>query len=350
MSDEHLLTISHVNPDQEWLDSRTEETIDPALPVIDPHHHFSEHWGGYFSAELLQDLSAGHDVRGTVYVQCGMGYRDHGPDHLRPVGETETVLSIVGQIPEAQAYRNVAAAIVGYADLSLGEQVDEVLEAHLAIAADRFRGIRCSGAYDSSFRHGVLARPKKNLYRDQDFRRGFSRLKKYGLSFDSWLYHPQLDDLLQLAREFPDIPIMIDHIGCPLGVGPYVGKAAEVMRAWKPLMTQLASCENVHVKLGGLGTAVFGYRYFEQAVAPSSQTLAEAWAPYFQTCIELFGSRRCLFESNFPVDRSASSYHILWNAFKRIAAGASDSEKKALFHDNAVRFYRLPIGLADQAA
>lgn len=350
MPDEHLPTITHVSPGQEWLDSRIEETIDPEQPIIDPHHHFSEHWGGYFSAELLKDLDAGHQVRGTVYVQCGLGYRESGPERLKPLGETETVLSIIERIPAAQRRRHVAAAIVGYADLSLGAEVDEVLEGHLAIAGDRFRGIRCSGAHDPAFRHGVLARPKKNLYRDEAFRQGFARLKKYGLSFDAWLYHPQLDDLLQLAREFPDVPIMLDHIGCPLGVGPYAGKASEVMREWAPSMKRLASCQNVHVKLGGLGTAVFGYRYFEHAVAPSSQVLAEAWTPYFQTCIEIFGARRCMFESNFPVDRSVGSYHVLWNAFKRIAAGASEPEKMALFHNNALRFYRLPMPLAGQAA
>ncbi|MFA5663203.1 amidohydrolase [Castellaniella sp.] len=344
MPDNQLQQITHCSPDKVWLASRIEPIVDPEQPIIDPHHHFSDHWGGYFAKDLLEDLDSGHDVRATVYVQCGLNYRTTGPEHLRPVGETESVLSIIGDIsPSDQARRQVASGIVGYADLMLGESVDEVLEAHLQVAGSRFRGIRNSGAYNEYFKHGVLPRPPKGLYLNKDFQRGFARLKKFDLSFESWLYHDQLDDLFQLARAFPDTPIMINHIGCPLGVGPCEGKGSEVIQQWQPLMKKLSSCDNLHVKLGGLGTAVFGYRYFDLPNPPSSRTLADDWRPYFETCIDFFGPERCLFESNFPVDRSASNYHVLWNAFKRIASGATPSEKNALFHDNAVRFYRLPI-------
>lgn len=342
MSDTDLITIMHTNPSQAWLESVQEEILEPGLPIIDAHHHFSEHWGGYFPAELIQDLESGHKIVGTVYIQCGLGYRESGPDYLKPVGETETVVSLVKGISPGHEKLNIAAGIVGYADLMLGDPVTDVLQAHLEAGEGRFKGIRCSGAYDEHFRHGVLPRPPVGLYASSGFQAGFARLQEFGLSFEAWLYHHQLGELLDLARRFPSTPIMLNHIGATLGVGPYEGKREQVMQAWKPLMKSLAECENVSVKLGGLGTAVFGYR-FHELPTPSSAAIAQAWAPYVETCIEFFGADRCLFESNYPVDRAAGSYHVLWNAFKRIAASASPAEKAALFHDNAARFYRLPI-------
>ncbi|MBV6271343.1 amidohydrolase family protein [Alcaligenaceae bacterium CGII-47] len=344
-----LLTITHVSPSQEWLESRNEPIIEPDQSIIDPHHHFSEHWGGYFLKELVRDLKSGHKLCGTVYVQCGLAYRESGPDYLKPVGETEAVMSIVESIPAEYQELNIAAGIIGHADLSMGESVDEILEAHIRVAGDRFKGIRDSGAWNSDFRHGVLPRPQRGLFLDRQFQLGFSRLHKQGLSFESWVYHHQLDELLALARAFPETPIMINHIGAPLGVGPYKDKRAEVMEQWKPMMKALSACHNVYVKLGGLGTAVFGYHFNELPVAPSSEVLAEAWGPYFNTCIDLFGADRCMFESNFPVDRSISSYHVLWNAFKRVVSSASSSEKDALFHNNAARFYKLPVPLIKSA-
>ncbi len=342
MSEPDLLTITHTNPDQAWLESAKEEILEPELPIIDAHHHFSEHWGGYFPSELIRDLESGHRVVGTVYIQCGLGYRKSGPESMKPIGETETVMSLIRDIPPGHEKLNIAAGIVGYADLTLGDPVAEVLQGHLEAGDGRFKGVRCSGAYDERFRHGVLPRPPAGLYGNRDFRTGFSRLQEYGLSFESWLYHPQLGELLDLARAFPSMPIMLNHIGATLGVGPYENKREQVMQAWKPMMKSLSQCENVSVKLGGLGTAVFGYR-FHELPSPSSEAIARAWSPYVETCIEYFGADRCLFESNYPVDRAAGSYHVLWNAFKRIAASASPSEKAAMFHDNAARFYRLPL-------
>ncbi len=342
MSESDLITITHTNPGRAWLESAKEEILEPGLRIIDAHHHFSEHWGGYFPAELIADLESGHKVVGTVYIQCGLGYREAGPDHLKPVGETETVVSLVKKIPPEHQHLNIAAGIIGYADLALGDSVADVLQAHMEAGEGRFKGIRCSGARDEHFKHGVLPRPPEGLYVSRDFQAGFARLQEHGLSFESWLYHPQLGDLLDLARKFPSTPIMINHVGGTLGVGPYEGKRDQVMQAWKPMMKSLAACENVYVKLGGLGTAVYGYRFHEQPT-PSSEEIARAWGPYFHTCIEYFGADRCLFESNYPVDRAAGSYPVLWNAFKRIAASASPAEKAAMFHDNAARFYRLPM-------
>lgn len=340
--DSDLPTIPHGHVTGEWLARTSEDVIEPGLRIVDPHHHFSEHWGGYFAEDLLRDAGAGHDVRSTVYIQCGYGYRSDGPEAMKPVGETERVVAIA---EAAEAQRNVpriAAGIVGYADLRLGEEVDAVLAAHVEAGKGRFRGIRNSGARHDAFRHGVLARPPAGLYRDESFRRGFSRLAKYGLSFDVWLYHPQLADVRDLARAFPHVPIVLDHIGGLLGVGPYAGRRDDAAREWRPLVRTLAECPNVVVKLGGLGTAVFGYDFHQRERPPSSQELADAWRPYFEYCIELFGAERCMFESNFPVDRSVGSYAVLWNAFKRIAAGASADEKALLFHDTAARVYRLP--------
>lgn len=337
-----LPLIGHTLRDHDWLSRRVEPALEPGLAIIDPHHHFSEHWGGYFGADLLADATGGHDVEATVYIQCGYGYRTSGPLALRPVGETERVVAIAHSQAVGQAVPRIAAGIVGYADLRLGEQVDEVLAAHVEAGQGRFRGIRHSGARHPAFRHGVLARPSAGLYLDSAFRRGFARLAKYGLSFEAWVYHPQLADVCDLARAFPHIPIVLNHIGGTLGVGPYAGKRDEAIAQWRPLMKSLSACGNVSVKLGGLGTAVFGYDFHLEDRPPSSLSLAQAWRPQFETCIEFFGADRCMFESNFPVDRAICSYVVLWNAFKRITAGATPDERKALFHDNAARVYRLP--------
>lgn len=336
-----LPTIAHGHVTGEWLARTTEDVIEPGLRIIDPHHHFSEHWGGYFADDLLRDTGAGHDVRSTVYIQCGYGYRDHGPEAMKPVGETERVVGIAEAAAGKRAVPRIAAGVVGYADLRLGEQVDAVLAAHVEAGKGRFRGIRNSGARHDAFRHGVLARPPANLYSDKSFRLGFSRLAKYGLSFDVWVYHPQLAEVRDLARAFPHVPIVLDHIGALLGVGPYKGKRDEAAKEWRPLIEALAACPNVAVKLGGLGTAVFGYDFHERDRPPLSQELADAWRPWFHTCIELFGADRCMFESNFPVDKVSFSHPVLFNAFKRFSKDYSSTERAAMFHDTAVKAYRI---------
>jgi len=330
---------------REWLDSLKEETIEPDLPIIDPHHHFSEHWGGYFGADLLDDMRAGHRVEATVYIQCAYGYRTSGPEALKPVGEVEKVVEIVEALQSSEGRDlGVAAGIVGYADLALGERVDEVLGELVKAGKGRVRGIRYSAARHPAFRHGVLSRALPDILQDKNFREGFACLARHGLSFDCWAYHQQLDQVVELARAFPEITLVVDHIGGLLGVGPYKGKRGEAQQEWLTKIKRLAECENVVMKLGGLGTAVFGYDFSDRETPPSSQELAAMWGPYFKTCIELFGIERCMFESNFPVDRSIGSYHVLWNAFKRMVADAAPHEKAALFHDTAARVYRLNLG------
>jgi predicted TIM-barrel fold metal-dependent hydrolase len=328
----------------DWLGLVREDIIEPALPIVDPHHHL---WhdrpsGRYLMEELLADLNSGHNIVATVFMQCGWMHRADGPEDFRPVGETE-VVSAVAVLSASGAYGRprACAGIVGFADLR-SKQLDAVLEAHVAAGGGRFRGIRHIAAWDDSIIPTTSVVPPPGLLHDPAFLRGVQRLGQLGFSFDAWLYHPQLKDLLAVARAAPETPIVIDHVGGPLGGGPFRGQRDAVFKTWAADMKALAGCANVHVKLGGLAMPVNGFDYHNDALPPSSARMAEDWTPWFETCIALFGSGRCMFESNFPVDKGMCSYPVLWNAFKRIAAGASAAEKAALFHDTAARFYRLP--------
>jgi L-fuconolactonase len=339
--EQKLVQLPSLQPSAEWLAASVEEALEPERPIIDCHHHLSEHWGGYLLPELLQDTSRGHSIRATVYVQCGWHYRSAGPDALRPSGETEAVVALAEEATLLPQTTQVAAGIVGFADLRLGEAVDEVLVAQMAAGKGRLRGIRNSAARHPDFKHGVLPRPIAHLYADPDFRRGYACLEKHGLSFDAWIYHPQLPEVVELASAFPNIPLILDHVGGVLGAGPYEGRRSEALREALPSLRQLAQCPNVTVKLGGLGTPVFGFNFCLQPAPPSSRELADAWWPFFEPVIELFGARRCMFESNFPVDRAAAGYGVVWNAFKRLTSGVSEQDKAMLFYDTAARVYRL---------
>jgi L-fuconolactonase len=337
-SGDDLPLVVQAKPNLAWLGAREEESIlEPDRPILDPHHHFSAHWGGYFADDFLKDAGSGHRIVATVHVQCGQGYRTSGPVSLAPVGETE---SVVRSLPRESPTR-LCAGIVGYADFTLGDDVQSVLEAHIEAGNGRFRGIRCSGARDETFRYGVLPRPPAHLYRDDRFRSGFARLAPLGLSFDSWCFHHQLDDVLDLARTFPETQIVLNHVGGPLGVGAYRSRRASVLGEWRTSIQELSKCSNISVKLGGLGMAVIGLDLDARKLPPSSEELASAWRPCIEPCIEFFGAARCMFESNFPVDKGSCSYTALWNAFKRLASGASAHDKSALFHDTARSFYRL---------
>jgi L-fuconolactonase len=329
-----------------WLDQVREEIIDPDLPIIDPHHHL---WhdrpsGRYMLEELVADLTSGHRIVASVFLQCGWMYRTDGPAEFRPVGETEMV-NAVSVLTGRGAYGTprACAGIVGFADLR-GASLDAVLDAHVAAGGGHFRGIRHSGASDEAILSTNSVIPPPGLLREPDFASGVRRLGERGFTYDSWAYHPQLKDLLALARAAPGTPIVIDHVGGPLGCGPYRSKHDEVFAAWRSDMAALASCPNVHVKLGGLAMPVNGFDYHENALPPTSAKIAQDWTPWIMPCIEMFGADRCMFESNFPVDKGMCGYPVLWNAFKRIAAGASASEKAALFHDTAARFYKLTVG------
>jgi len=318
-----------------------ETVLEPDLPICDPHHHLWERpTKDYLLGELLQDLRSGHNVVSTVAVECRHSYRQGGPEELRPVGETEFLDQVASRADADPAIETrVAAAIVGHANLTLGDKVAAVLEAHGAASPDRFRGIRHSTIWDAS--NALRSDAPPGLLADSQFRRGFGCLGKLNLSFDAWLYHPQLPELADLARAFPDVTIILNHIGAPLGIGPYAGKRDEVFQVWSRGIAALASCPNVFVKLGGVGSLRSGYDWHERAVKPSSAELAAALRPYFEGCIEKLGADRCMFESNFPVEKLSTSYVNLWNSFKRITERYSAGERAALFHDTAARVYRI---------
>jgi predicted TIM-barrel fold metal-dependent hydrolase len=321
-----------------------EEILEPDLPICDPHHHLWDYpTSRYMIEELNADARSGHRIESTVFVECNSFYRAEGPRALAPVGETEVVngvaaMSASGRYGEMRA----CAGIVGFADLSLGADVAPVLEAHMRAGGDRFRGVRHAGAWDASDAvRNAHTNPPRGLYGSAGFREGYARLADHGLSFEAWQFHPQPPEVTDLARAFPETTLVLDHVGGPLGIGPYEGRRAEVFEVWKADLAELAKSSNVVVKLGGLGMAICGFGFHKREAPASSAELAQAWRPYIETCIELFGAERCMFESNFPVDQVSCDYRTLWNALKRLAAGASADEKALLFRDVARRTYRL---------
>ena len=335
----------HLQARPDWLARRQEAILEPDLRIVDPHHHLvdRENTGRYLLPDLLADTGSGHNITATVYLEWLSMYRAAGPEAMRPVGEVEFANGVAAMAASG-AYGNtkVCAGIVGYADLALGARVEPLLEAMIMAGGGRFRGIRFISAShpDDAARGSSVNRPA-GLLMDKRVREGFARLAPLGLSFDAWMYHTQLGELVDLARAFPETPIVLDHVGGPIGLGPYAGRRDEVFAAWKGSIGELAGCPNVHIKLGGLGMRLFGFDVHEKELPPSSDELAALWRPYIETCIAAFGPRRAMFESNFPVDKGSGSYHVFWNAFKRIAAGCSADEKAALFSGTASRFYRL---------
>lgn len=328
----------------DWLAKTREDALDPDLKIVDPHHHLWDHANHrYLIEDLLLDTNDGHNVVATVFVECAAMYRAGASKAMAPVGETEFVNGIAAMSASGQyGDTRVCAGIVGHANLLLGEAVDDVLGAHIAAGSGRFRGIRHSASWDESDQiHNGHSNAPKDLYAVPEFRAGFARLAAHGLSFEAWQYHPQLPMVADLARAFPDTTIILNHVGGPLGIGPYAGRRSEVFAVWQQSIAKIAQCPNVVVKLGGLGMKICGFDFHKQAAPPTSQQLADAWRPYIDHCISAFGPERAMFESNFPVDKASCGYGLLWNALKRLAAGASASEKAALFHDTAARVYRL---------
>ncbi|HSE06061.1 MAG TPA: amidohydrolase family protein [Methylomirabilota bacterium] len=333
-------------PDEAWLAQQPPEPVlEPGLPIIDTHHHLWDRGGHrYFLPEFLADAATGHNLVATVFLECHSMYRAAGPEAMRPVGETEFVTGQAAMSASGQyGPTRVAAAIVGFADLTLGDRVEPVLEAHLRAGGGRFRGVRHSAAWDASDVIGNSAvADGPHVYRRSDFRAGLAVLTRLGLSLDAWVFHPQLADVVELARTFPDTTIVLGHVGGVLGYGPYEGRPREVFAAWKPQMAELARCPNVSVKLGGMMMRLAAFDYRTEPKPPTSAELAALWRPYMETCIELFGADRCLFESNFPVDKMGIGWAGLWNALKRIAGG-SVAEKQAMFSGTARRVYRLDV-------
>ncbi|MEO8559364.1 MAG: amidohydrolase family protein [Rhodospirillales bacterium] len=334
-----------VMPVDEWLAKQAhEEIIEPALPIVDPHHHLWDRANHrYLLDELLVDTGSGHNVIATVFVDCMAFYRSDGLAEMKPIGETEFANGVAAMAASgAYGKTQACAAIISHADLLRGAGARDVLAAQIAAGNGRFRGIRHAAGWDASDDiRNSHTNPPQGLYADKKFREGFAQLAPLNMLFEAWQYHPQLPEVIDLARAFPDTSIVLNHVGGPLGIGPYAGKTEQTFTDWKKNMAELAKCANVTVKLGGLGMRIGVLDHHKLDVPPNSQQIAEAWQPWIATSIELFGPERCMFESNFPVDKITSGYAVLWNAFKRMAAGASAAEKTALFSGTATRVYRI---------
>ncbi len=331
-----------------WLALGREEALEPELAICDPHHHlWAVREGGveprYLLAEFAADLALGHKIVSTVFIECGDEFRRDGPRVERPLGETEFVRSIA-EVADADPAitTRVAAAIVGTVFLSEGDGAGAVLDAQIEVAGGRFRGIRQGATWHRDPEvPNHRTEPPEGLYGDAKFRAGFAHLAPRQLSFEGWCYHTQIPQLTELARAFPDTTIILDHFGGPIGVGPYADRSDEVFAAWRAAIRELAACPNVVAKLGGLAMEVNGHGWHHRASPPSSTELMEATRPYYEETIALFGPKRCMFESNFPVDKVSAGYDVVWNSFKRLVAGHGPSEKAALFHDTAARVYRI---------
>ncbi len=331
---------------QAWLDQVSEPIIDPGRAIVDPHHHLWERasWT-YLLEDLWNDTASGHRVEKTVFVECGTNYRETGPEHLRCVGETEFVTEIAAASANARAGNGSHAEIAGIvarADLTLAAAVEEVLDAHRRVAGDLFKGIRHSGAYARDPEVlSIAGRAPEGLYAREDFRRGLKRLGELGYCYDTWHYHYQNADYAALARAVPGTVMVLDHFGTPLGVGPYSDQREEIFAQWKKDIIEIAACPNVVAKLGGLAMPDNGFGWHTAAKPPDSKTFAESQRRYYLHTIDAFGPDRCMFESNFPVDRMSLSYRVLWNGLKRIAAKFNDAEQNAMFSGTAARVYRL---------
>lgn len=312
------------------------DPLDPGVDAIDPHHHLWEYPESVYAVdELRADVESARRVRRTVFVECGSAYRTDGPESMRPVGETEWLASV-------SPGDGLIDAIVGFADLTLGDAVAEVLDAHVEAGGGLFRGVRHVSAFDPSpdIRKSHT-NPPPGLMSDPAFRTGMAALGRAGLSFDAWLYHPQLREFADLARANEDVVFVLDHLGGPLGIGPYRGRREEVLEDWRSSMTEVAACPNVVVKLGGFGMPIFGEEWHHQAEAPPSSEVVAVWGPAIRWCIGAFGVDRCMYESNFPVDRRSLPYVTLWNTFVRVTDDLSLDERRAIFHDTAAKAYRL---------
>ena len=327
--------------------TRHENVIDPELVIIDPHHHLFDapaRGQRYLLPDLLSDISGGHNITATVYVEAYHSmWRRIGPPEMRAVGEVEFAAGVAA-MAESGTYGDcrVAAAMVSHADLRLGERVDEVLQAQQERSGGRLRGIRQQVAYEpghiGSF---IMDRAPEHLMLDTQFQRGFARLARLGLSFDVWAYHTQLAEVQQLASRFPDTTIILNHVGGVMGVADYCHRRDEIFAYWRNVMKTLVPHKNVKIKVGGMGMAVFGFGFEQRDTPPSSAALAQAWKPYIETCIEIFGPQRCMFESNFPVDKQSCGYTELWNAFKLVTRSLSASERASLFSQTALNTYRI---------
>jgi len=330
----------------DWLALTQEPALEPDLPICDPHHHFWDFRTGripyqrYLLHELIADVDSGHNVRSTVFIEARAMYRADGPAELRPVGEVEFVQGLAAASASGlYGACRAAAAIIGHADLKLGDRVEPVLDALQAASPNRFRGIRHIVTWNADPR--VESREKEGVLSSPDFRAGARVLARKGLSLDTICCFPQLPEMVAFARAIPHLPIVMNHLGGLNRTGPFADRDEEVIAEWRRGMAELARCPNVVLKLGGIGMPRFGFDWHQRETPIGSEELAGSMAPLLTYCIEQFGPERCMFESNFPVDKVSFSYPVLFNAFKRLSQHYSAAERAALFHDTAVHVYRI---------
>jgi L-fuconolactonase len=331
-------------PDPGWLATApAEEILFPDLPVVDPHHHLWDHPGyRYLLDEFTADATTGHRVVATVFAECLSMYRADGPEALRPVGETGFVAGVAEQADGAASPVRVGAGISGFADLRLGAAVEDVLRAHLDAGRGRFRGIRVATSWDDDPTiENSHTGSAPHLLGDPDVRAGMRVLADLDLVLDTWVFFPQLADVAEAADAVPDLSVVLDHCGGPLGYGRYTGRRDEDFDAWRRGVQAVAERPNVTCKIGGLVArlAAFDYRTAERPA--SSAELATLWRPWIETCIDAFGPDRCMFESNYPVDKVGVPYATLWNTFKRVSGSMTDAERRDLFAGTAQRVYAL---------
>ena len=347
MSEKSGANMGETPPDESWLAKVQEPILDPDLPIVDPHHHLWMRGGyRYLMPELAADLASGHNIVSTVYAECRSMYRPDGPESERPLGETEFVTGCAAMAASgAFGPAKACAAMFGKVDMTLGAAVRPLLEQHLERSAGRFKGVRYSTGWSASDRIPNAA-AAEGLLVDPAVVEAARVLAEMGLTLDSWLYHPQLADVAKLADAVPNLAIVLNHVGTPILGGPYRDRHDEVFRDWRRGIAEVAARPNVYIKLGALPIRMPGDGA-DRSLPPTSVEIAAAWGPWMAACIEAFGPERSMFESNFPVQKRWSSYQTTWNAFKRIAAGASDAEKRDLFAGAAARAYRLGALIAN---
>ena len=335
---------------REWLDQVTEEIVDQDLEIIDPHHHL---WPGtpgtdgvsaenrYLLEDLWNDTQSGHNVVKTVFVECGQGYYESGSEAMKPVGETKFVVEVAEEAKQDVSKAQIEG-IVGHADMMLGESAREVLEAHLEEGKGRFKGIRHGASWDESDEiRNSHSNPIQSIYLDDEFQKGIEQLDALNLTLDAWNYHKQIKELTELAKCFPNLKIVQNHFGGPLGIGPYAGRREEVFSVWQESIAELAERDNVFIKIGGLAMPINGWGWHKRELPANSDEFIESHGRYYLHAIKCFGVERCMFESNFPVDKRSISYPILWNGFKKIVEDFSTEEKEYLFYKTAAEFYSL---------
>ena len=340
----------HLEVNEDWLNLKREQPLFPDLPIIDPHHHLWDvGFGKYYVEELLNDINtSGHNIKATVYIMSSSNtkiYSKEGPEEYKTLREIEFATK-EGKRSDLILNNNIKvnASIVGSLDLTHGNKLKPVIEKGIEVSEGRLKGIRMllashkdpriiSGAVKSDL--GLMLHP--------NFIEGAKCLQDAGLSLDFWIYHTQLLEMERIAKALPDLNIILNHIGGPIHIGEYEGKQALTHREWRSAMMRLSRLPNINVKLGGLGMAVNGAKFHLNSKPPHSKDLSEIWKPWIYETINMFGFERCMYESNFPVDKGSCSYGSLWNAFKIISEDMSEEEKNKLFYENAARIYKIKL-------